>query len=234
MVVYDTMAPEYAEKFVEDLQSRGSAETAKHIARYLKTSQLEFYGLHLPVIHKITTKYTKKMILSDLKELMLDLWKKPIFEVRRAAINILEKYAKAGAVYPTLKIASDWIREIDTWALLDPLATPCLGILLLRDWAVEKTLISWQESDNFWRRRASVLPYHHLCRTKIYKEEYTEKIVSAVLPHITDKEFFVGKAAGWGLRELSKKNPTAVREFIEQYGNKMTALVRREGSKKLE
>jgi len=67
----------------------------------------------------------------------------------------------------------------------------------------------------------------------VYKEEYTERILQAIRPHISDKEFLVGKAAAWVLRELSKREPEVVRAFIDQHRDVMTRLVIREASKKL-
>ena len=52
-------------------------------------------------------------------------------------------------------------------------------------------------------------------------------------PHISDTEFFVGKAAGWVLRELSKRDPDLVKTFIDENRSTMTKLVIREGSRKL-
>jgi DNA mismatch repair protein MutL len=67
----------------------------------------------------------------------------------------------------------------------------------------------------------------------IGKPEYAKKILEAVTSHISDKEFFVGKAAGWILRELSKRDPELVRNYFTNNREKMTKLVIREGSKKL-
>ncbi|MBD3406252.1 MAG: hypothetical protein GF411_09100 [Candidatus Lokiarchaeota archaeon] len=222
------------EQIVRDLRKCSSTEKAKHMAKYLKTSDLEFYGLKLPDIHKITKSYAKNMDIDELRHNMIRLWELPIFETRRAAINFMTKFARKGNVEVAIRIASTWIEDIDTWALVDPLCSPCIGIMLLRNWNLTRTLESWHNSPNYWRRRASFLPYLYLALKKAYKPEYTEIILGAVLPHISDEEFFVGKAVGWVLRELSKRNPDAVRQFIREYKNKMTKLVIREGSKKLE
>ncbi|MFX0056218.1 MAG: DNA alkylation repair protein, partial [Candidatus Hermodarchaeota archaeon] len=46
-------------------------------------------------------------------------------------------------------------------------------------------------------------------------------------------EFFVAKAVGWVLRELSKREPDLVRRFIDDNRDRMNKLSIREGSKKL-
>ena len=44
----------------------------------------------------------------------------------------------------------------------------------------------------------------------------------------------VVKALSWALRELAKRDPTVVRQFITKHGAKVPALVRREVRSKLE
>ncbi len=222
-----------AEDVLEELRKLGNPEKAEAVARYMKTSSLRFFGVKLPPIQKTVTRFTKGLATEELVPLMNALWKQTIFESRVAAIRVLERYAKRGDVFLALDAASRWIDDVDTWGLMDPLGTLCVGTLLLRDRGVEKTLIEWSKSENFWRRRASILPYLHLSKKSVYKEEYAERILQAIRPHISDKEFFVGKAAAWVLCELSKREPEVVRAFIDQHSDVMTRLVIREASKKL-
>ena len=222
-----------AEEVLEELRKLGNPEQAEVVARYMKTSSLRFIGVKLPLIQKTVTRFTKGLATEELVPLMDGLWKQTIFESRVAAIRVLERYAKKGDVPLALDAASRWIDDVDTWGLMDPLGTLCVGTLLLRDRGIEKTLTVWGMSENFWRRRASILPYLHLSKKSVYKEEYTMRILQAIQPHISDKEFFVGKAAAWVLRELSKREPEIVKAFIDQHRDVMTSLVIREASKKL-
>ncbi len=218
---------------LDDLLSLGDKEQAEIIAGYLKTSRLSFIGIKLPEISKIAKKHMKGQSEDELQELMLELWKEPYFETRRASIDVMKEYAKNGNVDNALTIIDSWIDDVDTWALMDPIGSNCLGELLLRKPALEKIFVKWRTDLNFWRRRATILPYLYLSLKKNYRPEFTKKILTAIRPHITDEEFFVGKAAGWVLRELSKRNPDAVRAFIESHKTKMTRLVLRESSIKI-
>ena len=199
----------------------------------MKTLSLKFFGIRLPLIQKTVTRFAKGLATEELVPLMNGLWKQTIFESRVAAIRVLERYAKRGDVFLALDASSQWIDDVDTWGLMDPLGTLCVGTLLLRDRDIEKTLTKWSMSENFWRRRASILPYLHLSKKSVYKKEYAERILQAIRPHISDKEFFVGKAAAWVLRELSKREPEVVKAFIDRHRDVMTRLVIREASKKL-
>ncbi len=217
----------------KDLITQSNPERKEKIAEYMKTSSLDFIGVELPNIHSSVSRNIKNLKTDDLPPLMHALWSIKTFETRVAAIDVLKVYAKKGNVAIAIDIADKWVDDADTWGITDPLCSPTIGIMLLRDPMVEDVLRSWRTSDAFWRRRCSVLPFLYLTLKTQYRPEYGKKILEAVTPHISDEEFFVGKAAGWVLRELSKRNHNVVSEFFNKHRDRMTKLVIREGSKKL-
>jgi 3-methyladenine DNA glycosylase AlkD len=208
-------------------------ERKEKIAEYLKTSSLEFIGVELPDIHRTVKQNIKGLGIDEFPEVMEGLWKIETFETRLAAIDVLKVYAKKGPVDTAIKFADRWVDDGDTWGIIDPLCSPTIGLMILRDEKVEDILRTWRTSENFWRRRASLLPFLHLALKSQYRPEFSDKILEAVTPHISDREFFVGKAAGWLLRELSKRDPELVRSYLDKNRERMTKLVIREGSKKL-
>ncbi|MBY8998950.1 MAG: DNA alkylation repair protein [Candidatus Thorarchaeota archaeon] len=220
-------------RIFEDLKSLGDSYRKEKIAGYLKTSSLDFIGVELPDIHRTVKQNIKGLKIDELPALMDGLWKIRTFETRLAAIDVLKVYAKKGSVKTAMILADKWVEDGDTWGIIDPLCSPTIGSMILRDAMVDETLRTWRTSDNFWRRRASVLPFLHLALKSQYKPEFNDRIFEAVSPHISDKEFFVGKAAGWVLRELSKRDPDLVRKYYVENREQMTKLVIREGSKKL-
>ncbi|PNX52883.1 MAG: hypothetical protein BV458_07345 [Thermoplasmata archaeon M9B2D] len=226
------MISNIAMQIQSDLRTHSNPERKEKIAGYLKTSALGFIGVELPDIHRIVKRSIKGINLEEMPHLMTELWKMKFFETRLAAIDIFKEYVRNGSIDQALELANGWIDDADTWAITDPLCSPCIGSLILRDAKVKRVLESWRKSDNFWRRRCSVLPYLYLTLKTQYKPEYANLILNAVTPHISDEEFFVGKAAGWVLRELSKREPKLVEGYFTEYQDKMTTLVKREGSKK--
>ena len=221
------------EQIIRELQRLSKRERKQKIAEYLKTSSLDFMGVELPDIHRTVKNSIKGLKLEDLPGVMEELWSKKIFEVRLAAIDVLKVYAKKGSLEVAMKLADKWVGEGDTWGIIDPLCSPTIGSMILRDSNIETTLRSWQTSENFWRRRASVLPYLYLALKTQYVPEFNDNILRAVTPHISDEEFFVAKAAGWVLRELSKRDPKVVQAYFKENRKRMSKLVIREGSKKL-
>lgn len=227
------MAERVIDYIVSELDSLGKDERKEKIAEYMKTSSMDFIGVELPDIHRTAKKNIKGLGIEKLPAIMTGLWSYTIFEVRLAAIDVLKEYAKKGDPKVGIELADRWIDDADTWGIIDPLCSPTIGSMIIRNPDLEDILKSWRASENIWRRRASVLPFLYLTLKTQYKPEYNEKILEAVTPHISDKEFFVGKAAGWVLRELSKRDPKLVRTYFDKNRSRMTKLVFREGSKKL-
>jgi 3-methyladenine DNA glycosylase AlkD len=79
----------------------------------------------------------------------------------------------------------------------------------------------------------AVLPYLELSLHGQYRPEYAAWICEAMTPHLNDSQFFVGKAVGWVLRQLSYHEPQLVHRFIKENGPRMTPLVLRESSRRL-
>jgi 3-methyladenine DNA glycosylase AlkD len=227
------MGDQVKENILRRFKELEDAEKAEQVARYMKTSDLKFLGVKLSDLRRIVKQSIKGVPSEELIPIMKELWNEPIFECRRGAIDILAEYAKKGTIKKALDIGSEFIDDIDTWALLDPLGSPALGILLRRDSSIEVEFEKWSKSKNFWRRRATIIPYLNLALKSNYEDRYAGQILNALLPHLSDDEFFVAKAVGWVLRELSKRKPMVVRDFIKVHEKEMSKLAVREGSKKL-
>ena len=79
----------------------------------------------------------------------------------------------------------------------------------------------WIESDNMWLQRTAIL--HQL----FYKEQTNEKLLFDLIKRkASDNEFFIRKACGWALRQYSKTNPKAVKQFVKS--NKLSPLTEKE------
>ena len=79
----------------------------------------------------------------------------------------------------------------------------------------------------------SILPYIEICTKGQYRPEYRSRVLGALEPHLADREFFVSKAVGWALRQLSYHEPEMVGNFIRLNRDLMSRLAIREGSRRL-
>ncbi|MFX1260513.1 MAG: DNA alkylation repair protein [Promethearchaeota archaeon] len=218
---------------MQDLRSREDKEKGRMVASYMKTSSLRFLGVSVTEARKITRMHIRGLAIDDLPLLIELLWQEPVFDFKLAAIETLEEYSAKGNIKIAFAMIDRMVEDVDTWSTVDPLCIVCLANIIIRDPDYEKKIAKWRRSNNFWRRRASILPYVHLSKKSIYRKEYAERSLAAIEPHLSDTEFFVAKAVGWVLRELSKREPDLVRRFIDDNRERMTKLSIREGSKKL-
>jgi 3-methyladenine DNA glycosylase AlkD len=70
-------------------------------------------------------------------------------------------------------------------------------------------VLAWSESPNLWLNRAAI---QHQRGWK--SETEVEFVLSLCAAHAARREFFVAKAIGWALRDLSRLDPRAVRRFL--------------------
>jgi 3-methyladenine DNA glycosylase AlkD len=222
-----------AKHLVDALRSQRNPRNAEIIKGYLKTSSLGFYGIKLPIIRKLAKEHSEAVALEDSASFLDELWKVRIFDARRAAAEGLLHFIKCGMPpSQALALIDAWIDDIDTWALTDPLGW-CVGELLIKSPQIRQILREWGTSEHIWRRRMAVVPFLELMVHRRYRSEYASLILEALTPLLGDPEFFVGKAVGWVLRQLSVHEPQLVRRFIMENKPGMTSLVLRESSRKL-
>ena len=60
-----------------------------------------------------------------------------------------------------------------------------------------------------------------------------ERFVSYAQPLLNERDFWTRKVIGWVLREVSKKNPEKVFQFLKQNEEAVSGLTLREGAKYL-
>ncbi|PJA52234.1 MAG: DNA alkylation repair protein, partial [Candidatus Marinimicrobia bacterium CG_4_9_14_3_um_filter_48_9] len=103
-----------------------------------------------------------------------------------------------------------------------------VGRLLLKDKSLESYLVKWSNSENFWMRRSAIIG-----QLKLKRQTNAELLFGFCGKMAHEKEFFIRKAIGWALREYAKTNPNAVKHFVENMGEKLSGLSRREALKHL-
>ncbi len=126
------------------------------------------------------------------------------------------------------------LNDVSDWEICDQLALKVVVNL-----AVQKTdeifelLTQWRNSDNKWLRRLSIATIPPFIRAK--KDEW-QRCLNFINGAMNETDKDVKKAIGWALREVSKKNPEAVYEFLKKWSLKPDKNVRwiiKEGMKKL-
>jgi 3-methyladenine DNA glycosylase AlkD len=122
----------------------------------------------------------------------------------------------------------EWMLSTHSWwDSVDAIASNYLG-----KWAklypekARETFENWRHSNNMWLQRSCL----------IYQLKYKDEVdivflESLIVQFLPIKEFFIQKAIGWTLRQLSKFNPVAVETILEKH--QIKGLAYREASKYL-
>jgi 3-methyladenine DNA glycosylase AlkD len=111
------------------------------------------------------------------------------------------------------------------WDSLDLIASHSVGHYARQfPEAFQELALSWEASTNFWLQRTLLI--HQLK----YKQQTNLELLKRYIQVFKwNNEFFIQKAIGWSLREVSKWNPDWVRELVES--ENLSGLAKREAMK---
>jgi 3-methyladenine DNA glycosylase AlkD len=221
-----------AEKLERELRAVGGPERAAGAKAYLK-SDLEFIGVAARPLRAVARTFLvdhPEIDHTSLIELVQALWERPVFDLRAMAVALLERRTK-DLVTGDLDLVEDLLRRSQTWALVDWLCTKVAAPLVERDpGATTVVLERWSRDEDFWIRRSSLLAQLPALRAGGGDFELFASFASRM---VGEKEFFVRKAIGWVLRDVSRKRPDLSFGFLSEHINEVSGLTLREGSKYL-
>lgn len=121
---------------------------------------------------------------------------------------------------------SDWA-SVDTFGVT--VAGPAWRNGLIPDAAVH----AWTKSADRWRRRLALVATVRLNTPARGGTGDAVRTLAVCRRLIADRDDMVVKAQSWALRELAKRDPTAVKRFLKDEGDALAARVRREVGNKL-
>ncbi|MDE6287719.1 MAG: DNA alkylation repair protein [Muribaculaceae bacterium] len=207
---------------LEKLQDK---EKADREAAYMR-NKFKFYGIPAPkrrAAYKefLSQEKKNKVIDWDLLDQCWDAEHREMQYFVKDYLEIMHKHLTYGDI-PRLE---RFIRTKQWWDSIDGLDR-IIGGIAFTDKRINDLMLRWSTDSDFWVRRIAI--DHQLCRKAKTDTELLEKIL---VNNFGSNEFFINKAIGWSLRDYSKTNPEWVRNFIDKYRDKMSALSIREGSK---
>ena len=124
-------------------------------------------------------------------------------------------------------------RGINSWGSVDMFGCYLAGPAWREHQLSERLIHSWARSkDRWWRRAAlvSTVPLNNKARGGTGDTRRTLEVCDLL---IGDRDDMVVKAVSWALRELAKRDPDAVREFLNRNRGHLAARVIREVDNKL-
>ncbi|WP_167001407.1 DNA alkylation repair protein [Mumia sp. ZJ430] len=199
-----------ADRLTVALAGHGDAERAEGAARYLK-SMRPHLGVRVPDVRgtvRATLRTSGVADPEDVLHLATRLWASEVHEHRLAAVFVLAQ--RAGALTcEDLAIVEHMLREAETWAIVDPLATEVVSAVTARPGstvACGDVLDRWARDADFWVRRAALLALLPALRAGGGDWERFSRYADSMLD---ERELFVRKAIGWVLCDTARRPPSS-------------------------
>ena len=220
---------DFSKKLILKLVENADSENVFFMEKYMK-NQFRFLGIKQDTRRKIFNNFIKEYGLPDkahFETLIKELFGNDFRESQYCGMELMKKMKKYWDV-KSIDLIEYLILEKSWWDTVDFISVHLAGAYFqMFPKEIPLRIERWMNSGNRWLQRAAIL----------YQLKYKEQTqVSLLLKCVSDlassKEFFIRKACGWALRELSKTNPQVVKEFILSHN--LSGLTRREASKYIE
>jgi len=202
-----------AKEVINELKILATEDRRKSNEWFFKTNKGEygygdiFLGVRMPDIRKVAKKFSSKIALKELTELI----QSPIHEVRLCALIILVNQYKKGNFSKIFEYYIRQINFINNWDLVDSSAPYIIGDYLYNNPDERSILFDFVHSENLWVRRISIVSTFTLIKNNQFNE--TLQIAKILL---NDKHDLIHKAVGWMLREVYKRDKDLIRTFLKQ------------------
>ncbi len=225
------MTPEAA---IAALEAQENSQKAAEMAAYHKVPR-RYLGLSTPQIDALTKEWRAAVDLPTRLALADGLWQSDIYEARVAAAKLLIQARIRPEDTAAWELICSWVPDFDSWAIADH-ASMAGQRRLLADPTRIATLRDWTTSDHLWTRRAALvmtLPWTKMPHPKPADLAIREEVLGWAASYIPDRRWFIQKAIGWWLRDLSRRDPDRVRAFLTEHGDAMKPFARKEAARLL-
>jgi len=224
------MTPEQA---LAELRALADPSKIAQMAAYHKIDR-EYLGVSNPGINDITTTWRRSLTLTQRLKTARFLWDHNSHEGRIAAAKLLTQ-ARIKNDVAVWDLISDWVTQFDAWAIADHVASAGSRRLVADPTRLDH-VENWTKHESFWVRRAALVMTLPWCKSRDPKPDelaQRERILGWAAGYTADKEWFIQKSVAWWLRDLSKRDPDRVRQFLVDHGANMKKWARIEAAKLL-
>ncbi|MEZ5377044.1 MAG: DNA alkylation repair protein [Acidimicrobiales bacterium] len=213
----------------DDFEAVADPVRAVEMAAYMK-GHFEFLGLPAAVrrsAQKPVLNASARASNSELLAFADACWDEDEREFQYTAADVLRK--RAGALEPAdlarvraLIVTKSW------WDTVDSLAVHVVGALVKAHPDLGDEMDAWIGDDDLWVARTAML---HQLMWKDHTD--ADRLFAYARRKAGHPDFFMRKAIGWALRQYARTDPDAVRAFVEDLGDTLSPLSRREALKHL-
>ena len=218
-------------RFRKIMKAGGDKKRAVFEKAYLKTPY-KCFGTSLPFTDRVAKEFRKQNEEASrayILPLARKLFASEYHDEKKLGLRLLQFYPQHLDL-SAMPLLEEMLIQSPTWDLVDDISIHLVGTVLEDDRKAYRYLKKWSRSGNFWMRRASLISPILLFRkgrgdTGLFYT-FAERMLE-------EKEFFIRKAMGWGLREIAKAEPDEVFGFLMRVRGRASGLTLREGAKRL-
>ncbi len=218
---------------LQALEALADPAKAAEMAAYHKAPR-RYLGVAVPQITELANGWRAERTVEERVALADALWQTDIHEARIAAAKLLTQ-ARLRPDDGAWALITSWVPQFDAWAIADH-ACDAGGRRLLADPARVEEVAGWTTAENMWSRRAALvitLPWAKMNFPKPQDLAIREQVLGWAAAYVADRDWFIQKAIGWWLRDLSKHDADRVRQFLAEHGAAMKGFARKEATKYL-
>ncbi len=219
--------------YLVELQALANPAKAAEMLAYHKAER-PYLGIPVPDIETLTGRWRADLSLDDRLTLAADLWQTNIHEARVAAAKLLTQ-ARIRPDDGAWALIQSWVPDFDAWAIADH-ASIAGQKRLVADPSRIDTVETWVQSPHMWTRRAAfvmTLPWTKQNFPKPQDLAVRGRVLGWCAALADDRDWFIQKAIGWWLRDLSKHDPDRTRAFLAEHGARLSPFARKEAARQL-
>lgn len=196
-------------------------------------SHYDFYGVSKKQINDLGKKIKrqwKDTTLNELEIVLSELQSSMFHEEKTLAIVLATNFITLFESKHVGSIFFNWIAQSQTWDHVDEISICLVGEFVYRNPILFNDLFQWSKHSYLWIQRASLISYLPSIRRKSSNLTILKNICSSL---VEEEDFFIRKAIGWVLRELSEKEPDETINILRSISQKASKLTIREATRKL-
>ena len=220
---------------LDRLRALGDATKAAEMQAYHKAERV-YLGVAVPQVDDLVKEWREACSLEQRIALAAGLWDSNIHEACIAATKLLTQARIRPDDQAVWMLIAGWVEGFDTWALADH-ACSAGSRRLVADPSRLDQVEGWIAHPNMWVRRAALvmtLPWARLANPKPADTAVRQRVRGWAAMLADDRDWFIQKAIGWWLRDLSRHDPAMVRDWVEAHGDRLKPFARREALRLLE
>jgi 3-methyladenine DNA glycosylase AlkD len=183
---------------------------ASAMAAYMR-DQFAFFGIPTPLQRRLAATALRDLPApeeADVVALTAACWAAPQREYQYAGCDYAIRHVRRCTDRflghtRTLLTTKSW------WDTVDALAANVVGPLVRANPPLVAVMDEWIDDGDHWLVRTAILHQLHA-----RERTDADRLFGYCMRRAGDREFFVRKAIGWALREYSKTDAAAVRQFV--------------------